>query len=104
MRKTFESILVLIFQIALLVTLFANISPLKTITTVILFPLLLFVCMLTTNANGEKDLCFTSELLVVLIQALIWENAFNMHGFWIVAFLASVPLATGWVLYRIMDS
>lgn len=104
MRKTFESILVLTFQIALLVTLFSNVSLLRTITTVILFPLILVVCMWTTNENGEKDLCFTSEMLVILIQALIWDNAVNMHDFWTVVFLASLLPATGWVLYRILAS
>ena len=104
MRKTIESILVILFQIALVTSFLTEYSLLRTITTVVFFPAMLFICMLTKDSNGESDLCVTCEMVVVLLQSLVWDNAINLHGGWSMIFLISLIPLTGWLIYRIQIS
>ena len=95
MWKNVENCLILLFEIALVVTVITQIGILKVLTMVVLFPIAVFLSMLTgSDSPGGGDLVLTGETILFVAQGLLWDTAMDAGGLWLVALYISVAIVS----------
>ncbi|MCR5572525.1 MAG: hypothetical protein K6F57_01995 [Candidatus Saccharibacteria bacterium] len=93
MWKNVENCLILLFEIALVVTVITQIGILKVLAMVVLFPMMVFLSMLTgSDSPGGDDLVLTGETILIWLQSnsrtyLMYFTYVMVTACWMAAYL-----------------